>query len=96
MKMLEKYGVEAMTFDEEVALAENHPAMARTRSNKIRLQMQLDTIQRSIDEYRERFRNIPEVDEEYHAELVNRLADKIQSCMLDFTTAYDSIAHSPD
>lgn len=94
MAMLEKYGVEEMTFDEEIELAQNHPAQARTRSNKIRMQMHLDKIQNSLDEYREMFKSIPEEDDEQHSELVDELAYEIQSCMLRFTTAYDYVARS--
>ena len=92
--MKEMYGVEELSFEEEIELVKNHPDKARTRSSKIVMQNNLNVMQRQINEYREKFKRIPEEDDEKHAELVARLADEINSCMVRFISAYDAIART--
>ena len=83
-----EYGVEQMTFNDEMELWKTNPAKAQTRNDKIRLHHALEAIlseSRALIDY---VKNIPEDDEAHHAEIVEAFTEEIESIRTQFTTCF--------
>ena len=88
-----EYGVEPMTFNEEMELWKTNPSKAQTRNDKIRLHHALEAIlseSRALIDY---VKNIPEDDEAHHAEIVKAFTEEIESIRTQFTTCFTRHAY---
>lgn len=95
MTMKERYGVEDLTFEEELKLYEEHPNLARTRSSKIRLVETTEKIKGFADQLNGYCKCIPELDEDHHSKLVKEFADKMESLWREIDkTVYDMVHYS--
>ena len=83
------YGIEPMTFNEEMELWKTNPSKAQTRNDKIRLHNALKSIMSEAEALIDYVKGIPEDDEEHHAEIVKAFTDEIISIKNQFTTCYD-------
>lgn len=88
----ERYGVEEMTFEEEMKLWEEHPNLARTRNSKIRLCETFEKIRDLAEHMNCYSKSIPEEDKEYHSMLVKNLADEMEKLWQKMdSTIYNAI-----
>ena len=88
----ERYGVNDMTFEEEMKLWEEHPNLARTRNSKIRLCETFEKIRGLADSMNNYSKSIPEEDNEYHSMLVKDLADEMEKLWQKMdSTIYNAI-----
>ena len=85
----EAYGIEPMTFDEEIALWRNHESQAQTRNNKRRMITSLRHIADMCIYYENIFKLIPEEDEPIHSNRVDLLREELDRIDRDFCSLYD-------
>lgn len=90
----EKYGIEPMTFDEEMNLWRDHEWMAQTRNNKRRMIDALNKIAAESRALIETIKAIPVEDEVKHAMLVDALCVDIESLQKELADVYDKHAYS--
>lgn len=76
--MWDFYGLEAKSFAEEMELPEN---AKRTRNNKVEIATKLDMIMHVAETMRSGVRYILELDDERHADLVERYRNEIQAAL---------------
>ncbi len=74
----ELYGIEPMDVNEELVLFHVHPAMAKTRSSKIRLVTASKRIKATADYMEWYAKEIPVEDDMHHADLVRKLCEDIE------------------
>ena len=74
----ERYGVNPMTFDEEMKLWEEHPNLARTRNSKIQLCETFEKIRALAEQMNRYSKTILEEDNDHHSQLVQNLADTVE------------------
>ena len=89
----ELYGIEPMTFDEEMALWREHEAQAQTRNNKRRMCVALDKLAKAIECQREYVKHIPEEDKAEHAQKVNDLTTFIEHIEKEFGDGFFRIVY---
>lgn len=87
--MKEKYGVDDLSFAEEIKLAKEKPFEARTRNNKIALGNDLEKIAEYARAYANKARCIPEENSAEHAELVEKWKNEIHSVLVRLIDSYD-------
>ena len=88
----ERYGVEPMTFEEEMTLWKEHPNLAQTRNSKIMLCETFEKIRGLAEQMNRYSKTIPEEDNDYHAKLVKNLADKMDALWHEMDeTIYNAI-----
>ena len=74
-----EYGIDPMTFEEEINFWKTNPNKAMTRNNKVRLHKAFQQM-KELAEYMEGYcKCIPEEDDEHHAQLVKNLTERMES-----------------
>ena len=91
MSVFEVYGLIPMSAEDEFDLPET---LRKTRRNKKGIYNDCEYIRRVAEDYMGKARRIPELDDEKHAETVQRLADAIHALCEEFVTTYDKISTS--
>ena len=89
----ERYGIEPMTFAEEIELAKKHSAQARTRNNKRRMVIALENIAFLANNYIEYVKEIPEEDNETHASKVAELTELFESISTQIPIGFEKIVY---
>lgn len=72
--MKNEYGVEVMSFDDEMKLFKEHPSLHKTRLAKTRLGVAFRKMANNANYMIDYCKSIPEEDEEAHADLVQNFA----------------------
>ena len=83
MDSFKKYGIEPMSFLEEMALPK---PVNQTRNNKVQIIEDCRMIAEMAKELIEYTKIIPTLDDEKHANLVQGLAERIHSVRIQMTT----------
>ena len=86
--MKEKYGVNDLSFAEEIKLAKEKPFEARTRNSKIAIVNDLEAIAECAHAYVNKARRIPEENSAEHAELVEKWKNEIHSVLVRLIDSY--------
>ena len=74
----ELYGIEPMSFDEEMALWREHEYKAQTRNNKVRLGVAFQKMMKDAEHLAEYSKRIPEEDNAEHAQKVAELTEVME------------------
>ena len=77
--MKKRYGVDNLTFEQEMNLWKDNKALAITRQSKIRLVDTFERMKELAEHMAEYCKTIPEEDNENHANLCRNFADTIES-----------------
>ena len=83
--MNNQYGLEPKTMEEEMNLPKN---INQTRKAKIEIIDQCEYIRKVADSIANRARNIPEEDDDRHAQLVQVFRNKVREAFLKIDDAY--------
>lgn len=73
--IFEYYGIQQLTFEEELNQPEN---AKQTRRNKMEIIDICESARRTLETIKRRVRRAPELDDPNHAALVQELADKVK------------------
>ena len=78
------YGLTKYTLEEEIALPE---LVQRTRRNKMQIIDQCEHIKYLLDSIKERAKKAKEEDDQFHSDLVQKLADEVDEAYKAVCTA---------
>ena len=91
----DRFGVTPMTFDAEIELANTHPSQAQTRANKRRMVIALEGLVAYASSCINYTKEIPEEDNEAHAQKVEELAELFDNVYKDLCLGFDRIVYIP-
>jgi ribosome-binding protein aMBF1 (putative translation factor) len=84
--IFEYYGLEYMTFEEEL----NQPQYSKqTRQNKMKIINASKFTRDLLESLENRIRRAPELDDKAHADLIQRVADKVNDIYKDVIETYN-------
>lgn len=87
MENLEKYGIKPLTLEEEW----NYPYNAKlTRNNKIKIIDRCETIRNLVETIECRAKAAPELDDDEHAEIIQKLANLVLEARFALESACQS------